>query len=446
MSEQSTPIDVRALIDSHPLSRYQLWVVALCFLTVVADGFDVVIMGIVAPALKDTLGWTNDQLAPAMSAALIGLLFGALVGGPMGDRIGRRKLLYGSLLIFGFFTLMAPTAGSIGVFMLYRFIAGLAMGSVMPITVTLATEYAPGNRRGLIVSLVFGGFTVGSAFGSFLAARLLYTLGWESVFIVGGIVPIVLGVLAFFSIPESLTYLVHKGSDRREIRRIVERCAPGSTSEDSRFTVPLPEQAQTGKPMQIVLNDHYRTGTVLLWAMYFLHLFLAFLLASWMPTMIREAGMSIEQAAIISGFFFLGGPLGAVGLGWLMDRRDPNLMVACAYVLTAIALALFSPVAGHYAGMIAVAFLLGVGINGGGGLNALASSFFPLPARATGNSWMHGIGRLGAIASSFAGAWMLNAGWSFSTVALAVAIPALLISTLLVLKYWHYRHRDEASH
>ena len=444
--DEAHVIDVRALIDGQATSRYQQWVIALCFLAVVADGMDVVIMGLVGPALREAWGWSNDQLAPVFSAALVGLALGALAGGPLGDRFGRRKLLFGCLLIFGLFTLLAPVAGGIGSFMAYRFIAGLAMGCIMPITVTMATEYAPGHSRAMIVSIVFGGFTIGSAGGGFLAAWLLPSLGWQSVFIVGGIVPIVLGLLAMATLPESLTFLVHRGGDSTEIRRIVERCAPGSTRPDSRFSVPLPPQAQAGRgPMQLVLNGHYRFGTLLVWGMYVLHLFLAFLLASWMPTMVRDSGLSLQQASVVTGMFFLGGPVGALLVGWLMDRRQPDLVVSAAYGLTAGVLVLLGQTGGHYGAMLAVAFLLGVGINGGGGLNALASSFFPLPARATGNSWMHGLGRLGAIASTFAGAWMLNAHWSLAQVSTALAVPSLLIATLLLLKWQRYRCPSSSS-
>lgn len=443
VSALSPALDVRALLDERGTSRYQFWVITLCFLAVVADGFDVVILGQVGPALKQAMGWSNDQLAPVLSAAPFGLALGSVLTGPLGDRVGRRLLLYLNLMVFGLFTLLAPTAGSIEVFMLYRFIAGLAMGCVLPISITMATEYAPAPRRGLIVSIVFGGFTLGSASGSLLSAWLVPSMGWQSVFVVGGLFPIALGLLALLSMPESLAFLVHRGAERQRIRRIVERCAPGSTTEDTVFSVPLPPQAQAGKgPMHIVLNAHYRPGTLLLWGIYFLHLFLAFLLASWLPTMLGETGLGLRESAIISACFFLGGPLGAVFIGWLMDRFDADRVVAASYVLTALALALLGQTAGSFGVMLVVAFALGVALNSGGGLNALASSFFPLPARATGNSWMHGLGRIGAIVSTFAGAWMLGAGWSFGTIMLALGTPALLIAALLMLKHGLYRRRQ----
>jgi len=274
-----------------------------------------------------------------------------------------------------------------------------------------------------------------------LAAWLVPHWGWQSVFVFGGVVPMVLSLLMAVLMPESLTYLVHRQGSQARIRRIVERCAPGSTSEDTVFVLPAQSRVESHeRPVQIVLNRHYRAGSLMLWSIYFLHLFLVYLLGSWLPTMLKDAGMDLQQAAIVSAMFQLGGPLGSILLGWLMDRHEAHHVLAGAYLLGGAALVLLGYVGGHYALMCAVAFVIGAGLNGGGtGMNALSSHFFPLPARATGNGWMHGLGRIGAVISAFAGAWMLNAGWSLAAVTAALAVPAVLIAVLLAMKYLHYR-------
>ena len=434
-------LDVRALLDGRGVSRYQQWIIALCFLVVVMDGFDVVIMGFVGPALKAAWHWSNDDLAPVLSAALAGLTLGAMVAGPLGDLFGRRRVLCVGVMMFGLFTLLVATATDQWHFIAYRFIAGLAMGGIMPMAATLATEYAPRARRSLLVTIVFAGFTVGAAGGGFLAAWLVPHWGWQSVFVFGGVVPMVLSLLMAVLMPESLTYLVHRQGSQVRIRRIVERCAPGSTSEDTVFVLPAQSRVESHeRPVQIVLNRHYRAGSFMLWSIYFLHLFLVYLLGSWLPTMLKDAGMDLQQAAIVSAMFQLGGPLGSILLGWLMDRYEAHHVLAGAYLLGGAALVLLGGVGGHYALMCAIAFVIGAGLNGGGtGMNALSSHFFPLPARATGNGWMHGLGRIGAVISAFAGAWMLNAGWSLAAVTAALAVPAVLIAALLAMKYLHYR-------
>lgn len=229
----ASTLDVRALLDGRGVSRYQQWIIALCFLVVVMDGFDVVIMGFVGPALKAAWHWSNDDLAPVLSAALAGLTLGAMVAGPLGDLFGRRRVLCVGVMMFGLFTLLVATATDQWHFIAYRFIAGLAMGGIMPMAATLATEYAPRARRSLLVTIVFAGFTVGAAGGGFLAAWLVPHWGWQSVFVFGGVVPMVMSLLMAVLMPESLTYLVHRQGSQARIRRIVERCAPGSTSADT---------------------------------------------------------------------------------------------------------------------------------------------------------------------------------------------------------------------
>ena len=390
-----------------------------------------------------------------LSAALVGLTLGALTAGPLGDRFGRRRVLCSSVMLFGLFTLLVACADSRWQFIVCRFIAGFAMGGIMPMVATFAREVSPASRSSLLVTIVFSGFTVGAAGsgqraagsgrraagGGFLSAWLVPHHGWESVFVLGGAVPLLLSVVMAFFLPESLTFLVHRGGSRAQIRRIVEHCAPGCTDEQTTYVVPEPPKVEGAtNPVRIVLNAHYRLGSLMLWLAYFLHLFLVFLLGSWMPTMIRDSGMQTNEASIISAMFQLGGPLGSVMLGWLMDRYSPHRMLALAYAIGAVMLLLMSSVAGHYVPMCVVAFLIGVGFNGGGtGMNALSTNFFPLPARATGNSWMHGIGRTGAIISAFAGAWMLNAGWNFSQVAMALTVPAFAVSAALMVKYLRYR-------
>ena len=446
MSQHNHEINVRALLDSRSVGTYQKLIIFLCFLIVVMDGFDVVIMGFVGPSLKEAWNLSNNDLAPVLSAALFGLTFGALAAGPVGDRFGRRKVLIVSVFTFGLFTLLVAYATQIWHMIAFRFIAGCAMGGIMPMVATLAKEYSPEKRSALLVTIVFAGFTVGAAGGGFLAAWMIPHWGWQSVFVFGGVAPILLAAFMVFKLPESLAFMVHKGEDRTTIRKIVELCAPGSTTEKSTFFIPIPATVQSDtNPIKTILNSHYAKGTVLLWIIYFSHLFLVYLLGSWMPTMIKESGLDAAQASIIAAMFQLGGPLGSIMLGWFMDRFEPHRVLSTAYFSGAVVLVLMSNLGAEYLLLCLTSFYIGAAFNGGGtGMNALSSNFFPLSARATGNSWMHGIGRTGAIISAFAGAWMLNAGWNFSTVALALTVPALINATALMLKYLLYRNHKTA--
>ncbi|MDO4907086.1 MFS transporter [Neisseria sp.] len=439
-------INVRELLDHRPVGAYQKLVVFLCFLIVVMDGFDVAIMGFVAPSLKEDWQLSNNALAPVLSAALAGLAVGAMITGPLADKFGRRKVLIANVFTFGLFTLLVASANSLNHMIVYRFIAGCAMGGIMPSVATLAAEFSPARSRAFLVTVVFAGFTVGAAGGGFLAAALIPHYGWHSVFWVGGIAPIVLSILLVWVLPESIGFLAHKKHKPERIRKLVERCAPGSTDEHSTFVLPLPAEAAAGEAsVKTVLNPHYRFGSIMLWSGYFMHLFLVYLLGSWMPTMIKESGMTASQASIISAMFQLGGPLGSVMLGWLMDRFEPHRVLGLSYLTGAVVLVAVSNAGQQYILLCVLAFVVGAAFNGGGtGMNALSSMFFPLSARATGNGWMHGLGRIGAILSAFVGAWMLNLGWGFATVAAALTVPAAAVAVLLGLKHAYYRRKEAA--
>lgn len=441
-TQQPHEINVRQLLDSRPVGSYQKLVIFLCFLIVVMDGFDVAIMGFVAPSLKEEWHLSNDALAPVLSAALAGLAVGAMIAGPIADRFGRRSILIANVFIFGLFTLLVATTESLHQMTAYRFIAGCAMGGIMPNTATLASEFSPARHRALLVTIVFAGFTVGAAGGGFLAAWLIPHFGWHSVFWVGGIAPIVLSLALICLLPESIGFLVHKNRPAAKIRRLVEKCAPGSTTAYSVFTLPQQIRKTNENPAKTLLNRHYRAGSILLWSAYFMHLFLVYLLSSWMPTMIKESGMTASQASIVSAMFQLGGPLGSVMLGWLMDRFNPDRVLSLSYLTGAAMLILISNAGQQYVLLCTLAFIIGAAFNGGGtGINALSSMFFPLPARATGNGWMHGLGRIGAFLSTFAGAWLLNRGWNFSQIATVLALPAVAVAFLLTFKQYYYRNK-----
>ena len=178
----STPggraVDVQRLIDDHPLSGWQWVVFALCFFIVLLDGFDTAAIGYIAPSLIKDWGVSKPALAPVLSAALFGLAAGALASGPIADRLGRRRVLTATVLLFGVATLASAFATNLTELTVLRFITGLGLGAAMPSAVTLMSEYSPTSRRATLTNLMFCGFPLGAAFGGFLAAWMIPQWGW----------------------------------------------------------------------------------------------------------------------------------------------------------------------------------------------------------------------------------------------------------------------------
>jgi AAHS family 4-hydroxybenzoate transporter-like MFS transporter len=200
----TSSLNVQSFLNEHPFSPYQWLIFALCFLIVLLDGFDTAAIGFVAPSLIKEWGIARPALAPVLSAALFGLAAGAFAAGPLSDRFGRKRVLVTSVALFGVACTASYFAADLGQLTVLRFITGLGLGAAMPNAVTLMIEYCPDQRRATLTNTMFCGFPLGAALGGFLAAWMIPQWGWRSVFLLGGVAPLVLTVLMLVILPESV--------------------------------------------------------------------------------------------------------------------------------------------------------------------------------------------------------------------------------------------------
>ena len=437
--ESTAAIDVRALINEGSISRYQQRIIALCFAVVAMDGMDIALMGFIAPALKSDWGVSTHQLGAVISAALIGLALGAMVAGPLADRFGRRIVIISSVFFFGICTLITALSQNVDQMMLFRFLTGLGMGAAMPNVGTLVAEYSPERKRAFIITVVFCGFTFGAAGGGFAASWLIPNVGWHAVLIVGGLLPLIIVPVLLKGLPESVRFLLSRRAPAERIRQIVSRMAPDQQFAGRDFVMASTPHIKGAA--RLVLSRPYLLGSTLLWGAYFMGLFLVYLIGSWLPSLVKDMGMTVTQAALVTAMYQAGGTVGSLFAGWMMDRFNANLALAAIYFIGAIATVAIGFAPAHTLILSLVAFSSGFCLNGANtGMNALSASYYPTHARATGSSWMHGVGRIGAILSAFAGAQMLAMGWNITDVFTSLAIPAILTSLMLLAKF-RYGHR-----
>ena len=443
MTVSTDVINVQRLLDERRLTPAQWGVFALCFLTVLLDGFDTAAIGYIAPSLIKAWGVSRPALAPVLSAALLGLAAGALSAGPLADVFGRKRVLVGSVSLFALAALASSQSGDLSQLTLWRFVTGIGLGAAMPNAVTLTSEYCPTRRRALLTNLMFCGFPLGAALGGFLAAWLIPAWGWPSVLVVGGVAPLVLAVLLALALPESIRHLVARRASGQRIRQMLERMTGPLPPEAQHFSLDEDEPAggDTRQGLALVMSPAYRLGSLLLWLTYFMGLVIFYALINWMPILFKDAGLDPRSATLMAALFPLGG-IGAVFSGWLMDRLDATRVLAVAYALTAVSIWAIGQSAGHGGALVLAVLVAGVLMNTAqASMPALAAGVYPTRGRATGVAWMLGIGRFGGIAGSFLVAELSARQVGFAGVFTTVAMAGVLAALALLGKSLHERAR-----
>lgn len=440
--QQTQGIDVQTFLNDHPFSGFQWVIFAMCFFIVLLDGFDTAAIGYIAPSLVQEWGVAKPALAPVLSAALFGLAAGALSSGPLADRLGRRLVLNASVFVFAAACLISAFSADLQSLTIWRFITGLGLGAAMPNAVTMMSEYCPAQRRATLTNAMFCGFPLGAAFGGFLAAWMIPQFGWRSVLMLGGTAPLVLLAVMFFVMPESVRYMVAKSYAADRIRAVLSRISAAAADAKSFFMTETKPTTEAGSGLAVVFSSHYRVGSIMLWLAYFMGLVIFYALINWMPVLFKDAGIDPKTGTLIAALFPLGG-VGAVAFGWLMDRFNANRIIAVGYALTSIAVYLIGQVAGNV-GLLALAVVVAGTImnTSQSSMPALAAGFYPTSGRATGVSWMLGIGRFGGIAGSFLVAQLTAMKMSFSDIFMIVAAAGVVSTIALIVK--QFTHPETA--
>src|SRR6516225_5753842 len=229
----SPSVDVQSFLNEHRFSPFQWTIFGLCFLIVLADGFDTAAIGFIAPSLLKEWGIAKPALGPVLSAALFGLAAGALSSGPLADWLGRKKLLVAAVAVFGVACLASSFAGSLEQLTTLRFLTGLGLGAAMPNAVTLTSEYCPDRLRATLTNAMFCGFPLGAAFGGFLAAWMIPQFGWRSVLMLGGVAPLVLAAAMALLLPESVRFMVARAQPVERIRAALSRISASAAAATS---------------------------------------------------------------------------------------------------------------------------------------------------------------------------------------------------------------------
>lgn len=422
-------IDVHGLIDNARFGRFHWQVLFWCSLIIIFDGYDLVIYGVVLPVLMKEWGLTPIEAGALGSYALFGMMFGALIFGPMSDRYGRKRVIAACVVLFSLFTFLNGFARDVTEFAVCRFLAGLGIGGVMPNVVALMTEYSPKKLRTTLVAIMFSGYSVGGMLSAGLGMYLIPAFGWPSVFFVAGI-PLLLLPAILYLLPESIGFLLHAKRDR-EAGVLLGRLDPAFVPQSAdRYDFPTGNTGQAS--LTALFSNGRAVSTLMFWLAFFMCLLMVYALASWLPKLMTQAGYGLGSSLSFLLVLNLGAILGAVGGGLVADRLHLKTVLVVFFTLAAASISLLgykSPTPVLY---ILVAIAGATTIGSQILLYAYAAQFYPMAIRSTGIGWASGVGRSGAILGPIVGGTLLAMAmplhFNFMFFAIPGAIAAFAVS------------------
>ena len=389
-------------------NKHAIVTVAICFLIAVIEGLDIQAAGIAAAGVREHFGLDSSQLGVFFSAGILGLLPGALVGGRIADRIGRKTVLIWSVAVFAVFTLCTVWVNSFNSLLTVRFLAGAGLGAAMPILITLASEAVSPANRGRAVGLMYCGMPVGAAILS-LVASTDFGSNWKNIFYLGGLLPIIVVPVMLWLLPESKEYL--KAKDQASVSD-AEAVPQGSFKD--------------------LFNAANLMRTVCIWISYFFTLMVVYIMLSWLPSLFTELGFTRKEGATAQFYFMVSATVGTIILGMLTDRWKKAYVILLMYggILAGL-LALNA--AGSLTQMYMAAALVGAFVIGCQGvLYAFGGIVYPTEVRGTGIGVGSAVGRIGAMLGPAIAGALLTAGYGAAGV-ISAAIPCIIISAIFML-------------
>jgi MFS transporter, AAHS family, 4-hydroxybenzoate transporter len=432
MDRSASVVQVDSVIDQAKWTSFQTATVLMCGIVTLVDGFDAQSIGFVAPVLAKEWGVAPSAFGPVFSASLVGMMVGALSLGPVADRFGRKLAAILALAFMGIFTLASMTSTSVESLMLVRFLTGVGLGGALPNCVALSAEYAPARWRATAIGAMFCGFPLGAMLGGLLAARIIPVFGWKSVFLIGGLTPLVLIPVLAIMLPESIRYLVVQKKSPSRILTLLRKIDPAtSATEASAFAI-REVNSKDGVAVKELFAHGRLAGTLLLWVAFFANLLLYYFLINWLPLLLQQAGLSLSNAILLTALLNFGGILGTIVFARSLDKAGNSRILIWAFLgCTA------STVALGYSGanvplLICAVFIAGFCANGAlNNLSAVAANLYPTRVRATGIGWALGFGRVGSIAGPMIGSWLLLAKVDLAHLFSIIALPSLFAAVAM---------------
>lgn len=403
----------RGMLDELPLSAFQLWSVLLISGTVILDGLDNQMLGLAAPSLLKEWGIQKSALGFVFAMGFVGMAFGTLVAGSIGDRFGRRSALLFGVGVFGVATLASGFAGSVAEITLWKTVAGVGLGGVPGTAAAMIAEFTPRRWRSVAVTFGVVCVSIGGVLGGLAASLILPAYGWRALFYIGGGVTLAFTVLLAAILPESPRFLAERPARHPELTAMLRRI--GHPSPDS-YRNPAGAAVDAARiPVTLLFSPALIRDTIALSIAMLSGMFMIYLMFNWAPTMLSSADFSLHTASLGLTAFNLGGTIGAMVAAAIIVRIGSRLpLISMALVGAGIcAFLALLPIAGAQNEMPLLAGLCGLGLFASAAQSAMfavGAHAFPTAVRARGMGVMGAAGRAGAILSALLGSMLIGVG------------------------------------
>lgn len=416
MSGASRDLDVAAILDRQELGPVHWSAFLISFALILLDGYDVLCIAYVGPVLQAEWSLTPAELGPLFASAVVGSAIGPLIFGSAADRFGRRPIILAGAVWFGFFTLLSPLAQDVWHLTAFRFVAGLGMGAVISIISAYVAEFAPKRMRATAIIAVYLGILLGGALGAAIASQTLKPFGWQSIFVFGGIAPLVVAAIGAFWLPESPRFLALDTSKPARLAHLLNRmeASLGANPTDKFYL--SDEAPRDGAPLSALFEGRLALMTPLLWVLNSLALLAFYFVVQWSPILLTELGASPETTPLATGAFQVFGLFASLAVMRWVERTGfvpvPILFALSVPVIAAIGIAGI-PVVANIA-LVGFAGFCVAGIQ----MSAVAtqSQVYPTAVRALGVGACFAAGRFGAVLGSAAAGLILPLGFSIGEV------------------------------
>jgi MFS transporter, AAHS family, 4-hydroxybenzoate transporter len=427
LAQQTIQID--RLVDDQKIGWFNIQLLIWSWLAMFADGFDISALSFASTEIVRDWGVPRSAFGTAFSASNVGVLIGAPLLGYIGDKYGRRLAVVIGSVVFGVFTLAMTQATTLQHMEILRLLTGIGIGGLMPNMIALNAELAPRRWRATLVVLMFTGITLGSGSPSFISGWMVPIYGWEIVFVIGGVVPLVIALCLWLWLPESVKYLTSAHKHRAQLLKTARAMRPDLNIADDAVFVAAPNIEVTDPKNQgflglrLLFQGSLRYITPLLWVCFATTLMANFFLNNWMPIIFEGAGFTPKEAAIASGLYHWGGTVGGLLVSLVLNRYGYSA-IAAMFILAPLAIASLGLGGDSHLMTTFVSGLAGFAVLGVQfGNNACSGLIYPTEARSKGVGWALGIGRIGAIVSPWLGGLLIAQNMPSSELFMWAASP-----------------------